>query len=270
MEITALIDNKTFRQINLPSNQIKPQHGISYYIETTNHKIIFDTGCDDQFIKNAKTLGINLELVDIVIISHGHADHTGGLLSFLKINNTAKIYIRHQATNKKALKIGPFRLNIGVDSRLFDKVQIAWVDKKLFAIDEELTLVSNPETLYKLPSGNKRLFHYDGQWAHDPFADEQSLIIKNCKTTLVTGCSHRGILNILESAKKITEIDYVIGGFHLIHATYSNAELNQFAQNLSKQNIKFYTGHCTGGYYSKLKSLYHDLEYLATGQTIKL
>ncbi|WRK55771.1 MBL fold metallo-hydrolase [Coprobacillaceae bacterium CR2/5/TPMF4] len=70
------------------------EHGLSFYIETKKHKILMDTGASDAFIKNATQLGIDLKQVDIVVLSHGHYDHSGGILSFVKINPNATIYIQ--------------------------------------------------------------------------------------------------------------------------------------------------------------------------------
>ena len=73
------------------------EHGLSFYIETENHKLLLDTGATDAFLDNAIVLGIDLKKVDTVIISHGHYDHTGGLLAFTAINPSAKIYIQKAA-----------------------------------------------------------------------------------------------------------------------------------------------------------------------------
>ena len=90
MRIVSLIDNISER------NDIASEHGLSFYIETANHKILFDLGASTLFSKNAKTLGIDLALVDTVIISHGHYDHGGGLKHFMTINQKAKIYIKKE------------------------------------------------------------------------------------------------------------------------------------------------------------------------------
>ena len=91
MRIVSLVDNISER------SDIGSEHGLSFYIETTNHKILFDLGASALFSKNAEILGIDLELVDTVIISHGHYDHGGGLKHFMTINQKAKIYIKKEA-----------------------------------------------------------------------------------------------------------------------------------------------------------------------------
>jgi len=88
MKIIALVENTT------KDKNLKPKHGLSVYIETLKHKILFDLGSDDTFIYNAQKLGIDLAEIDTVVLSHGHYDHGGGLLSFLKVNaNPKSIYI---------------------------------------------------------------------------------------------------------------------------------------------------------------------------------
>ena len=69
------------------------EHGLSLYVETPRHKLLFDTGGSAAFADNAAKLGVDLSQVDICVISHGHNDHGGGLAKFLELNSTAPIYI---------------------------------------------------------------------------------------------------------------------------------------------------------------------------------
>lgn len=78
MKITTLIENAH------ASGNLISEHGLSLYIETKKHKILFDTGQSNAFILNAEKLNIDLKQVDIVIISHGHYDHIGGLIHFFE------------------------------------------------------------------------------------------------------------------------------------------------------------------------------------------
>ena len=87
MKITALVENTT------KTEGFEAEHGLSLYIETNKHNIIFDMGQSDLFLKNAGKLGINLENVDIAILSHGHYDHSGGLGAFLELNKIAPVYL---------------------------------------------------------------------------------------------------------------------------------------------------------------------------------
>jgi 7,8-dihydropterin-6-yl-methyl-4-(beta-D-ribofuranosyl)aminobenzene 5'-phosphate synthase len=101
MKISVLCENTTKKE------NILSEHGLSLFIETEKHKILFDMGQSDAFLKNAKTLGIDLSTVDIAILSHGHYDHGGGLRAFLEYNEKAlqaldKINVSQE--RKQALK----------------------------------------------------------------------------------------------------------------------------------------------------------------------
>lgn len=90
MKITALVENES-------SCELKAKHGLSLYIETKHHRILFDLGPNQTLFQNAKKKKIDLTTVDIVIISHGHTDHGGALRKFLNINKKARIYIQKDA-----------------------------------------------------------------------------------------------------------------------------------------------------------------------------
>lgn len=80
IKIIVLLENTT------KSANLKCKHGLSLYIETESHKILFDFGPNDLFLKNAEVLGVDIAAVDMAVISHGHVDHCGGLKYFLEKN----------------------------------------------------------------------------------------------------------------------------------------------------------------------------------------
>ena len=71
--------------------------GLSQYIETPKHKIVFDMGPDGGFIQNAKKLGVDLAAVDVAVLSHGHSDHGGGLRAFCEVNSQADVLVHPDA-----------------------------------------------------------------------------------------------------------------------------------------------------------------------------
>ena len=73
------------------------EHGLSFYMETEHHKLLLDFGASDATLANAKTLGIDLTQVDLAVLSHGHYDHSGGILPFAQINPSAEIYLQKTA-----------------------------------------------------------------------------------------------------------------------------------------------------------------------------
>lgn len=84
------------RILNLVENEegvpgCEEVHGLSFYVETQNHKLLFDTSPSEVVLRNAERLGVDLTAVDTVILSHGHYDHSGGIMAFTSINPNAKI-----------------------------------------------------------------------------------------------------------------------------------------------------------------------------------
>ncbi|MBR7146496.1 MAG: MBL fold metallo-hydrolase, partial [Oscillospiraceae bacterium] len=90
MKVVTLLENTT-------CGDLRCEHGLSLYIETKKHKILFDSGASDAFFENAKALGVDLTAVDIAFLSHAHNDHCGGLAHFCELNKTAKVYMQKEA-----------------------------------------------------------------------------------------------------------------------------------------------------------------------------
>lgn len=267
---------KTLLENTRISKDFKKMHGLSLYIETTNHKILFDLGADSKFLKNAKKLGVDISSVDTVVISHGHFDHGGGLKHFLKHNKTAKIYIRDNAFENHYSRAFKMRLNIGLKKKYKNHPQVQLVSSNLI-IDDELTLITNVKRQNLNPLINSRFTIKKG--VLDDFSHEQNLIINdNGKSYLFCGCAHCGITNILCKAKGFARfpIKNVIGGFHLYYLVRNKQEDNNFinitAYMLKNENIDYYTGHCTGlNSYEQLKLTLGDrIKYISTGSVLEI
>ena len=272
MKVTALVENTT------KDKKLLTMHGLSLYVETANHKMLVDVGNEDLFLRNSKKLKVNIENIDIVIITHGHNDHGGGLKYFLQKNNKAKIYIQKSAFEQQYVKIKDNASYIGLDKSFMDNPQINLVDGDC-KIDDEVMLITKPKISEPVPSFNLSLFQkIDEKLTHDKFLHEQSVVIteKNI-VTLFAGCAHNGIMNIINAAKKKTggKIDYVVGGFHLYNPGLNLTkfdEAEKLAKNLSDLYAKIYTCHCTGiDAFEKIHDKLGDkIEYLYTGKTISL
>ena len=94
-KITTLVENCVY------GRKLQAEHGLSLYIETSEHRLLFDTGASDLFIRNARLLHIDLQKVDYLILSHGHSDHTGGLRHFLELNKQATVVCKREAFSPK-------------------------------------------------------------------------------------------------------------------------------------------------------------------------
>ncbi len=259
MKITVLAENTAINQ------NFKSEHGLSLQVEALTEKFLFDFGQSDLFLENANKLGVDLTHLDFSILSHGHYDHGNGIIPFLKINSQTKIYI-----NENAFKdyYNGTEKYIGIDKALKNHPQIQSVGDS-FEIKKGFWLYShnNLEKIQPIkPFGLKKL--ENGVFYDDDFVHEHYLLVEeNGKTYLFSGCSHKGILNILNWFKP----DFFIGGFHFSKIENKD-QLTEIALKLKEYPTKYYTCHCTGvEQYEALKSvLGNRLEYLSTGKVITL
>lgn len=250
MKVIVLSDNRS------ANPDYQTEHGLSVYVETSEYRYLLDTGASGLFIRNAAIAGIDLSLVDYVILSHGHSDHTGGLDAFLRINHSAKIIISDLALSQRLYsKRNGFReIGSSVDvRRVTDRMM--YVDG-LCAINNEARVFKLTETPFPTPLANSTL--YKGEPEHvqpDDFSHEIVVVIGNDKPFVFTGCAHKGLLNILHAVRTQlnTEPGIVFGGFHLVDSTPGQSyETTEAITSLADQLIheypdtRFFTGHCTG------------------------
>ena len=225
------------------------EHGLSVYIETEKHKILVDTGATAAFLANARIIGIDLNQVDTVILSHGHYDHGGGIPAFSKQNAHACIYIQRGA-------FGDFyhgERYIGIAKEIAALPQVRLLDGDC-RIDEELSVFTHVTGRRLWAKSNLQLKRrVEGLEVQDEFEHEQCLVItKGDKRVLLSGCAHNGILNILDRYREIygDMPHIVISGFHLMKkGEYSPEEeenIRQTTGELASFDTVFYTGHCTG------------------------
>lgn len=247
MKITVLVENSS--RID---NYLLAEAGLSLFIESENKNILFDCGYSSIFEQNAKQLGIDLENITDIIISHGHDDHTGGLIS-KSIGNSSTIFTAH--------------------TNIFDK-KFDIVDYSCPVSKEEL------ENRYKLNLTKKPIKISDKLWflgeiPNNPTKDiDDSAIVylSNKGLFIITGCSHSGIINIIKYAKKVTGINKIygiIGGLHLIDK--SEDEINDIGLFLKDQKIEYLAPiHCCNLKSKIILSKYIDIEEVCTGDIIEV
>lgn len=258
MKITALTENTSSR------TDIKSEHGLSLYIETDDLRILFDMGQTDAFAENAEKLGIDLSSVDIAVISHGHYDHGGGLKRFLEINRTAPVYVHRDAFLPHYNGTEKY---IGLDLTLRDSPRMIFTDGET-PIGDSLTLFSCNEKDRLLPIDSAGLTEKDGEsFIPEDFRHEQYLLIEEKdKRVLVSGCSHKGIIDIVNWFRP----DALIGGFHFSKRPLDNS-LKRDAEALNETEAEFYTCHCTGVEQFEFMEKYMTrLSYLSAGQSVEL
>ena len=250
MKLVTLLENTAC------APKFRCAHGLSLYLETPKHRILFDAGPNGDFAANADALGVDLSRVDIAILSHGHSDHSDGLLTFFERNDHAKVYVRPAAWEGYYAQGPDSAAYIGLDPALEGcRHRFVPVEGSL-AIDDELTLFPAEGAFPTMDTGARLKWKNPaGDLVPDTFGHEQDLLISaEGKTVLVAGCAHRGIVNIRRTAERLTgrAVDAVVGGFHLFQLDpeqeSSGKLLRTIGEALLPGETVYYTGHCTGAY----------------------
>lgn len=257
MKITALLENTTERA------DMQIEHGLSLYIQTQRHNILFDMGQTDLFYTNAKTLGIDLAKVDFAVLSHGHYDHGGGLLKFLEINDHAKVYLHKDAFLPHYNGSEKY---IGLDASLLSHPRLVFTEDSQ-TIDEGVQLFScndKPRRTGTILSGLTE--KVGDTFIADDFRHEHYLLLsEQGKKVLISGCSHKGILDIT----KWFSPDLLVGGFHFSKYPLGE-ELQAAAKELASYPTEFYTCHCTGkAQFDFMRAYMPKLQYISCGQTLE-
>jgi len=195
MKITVLVENQIG---HAAAKTCFAEWGLSFFIEINNHKILFDSGHTDIYKRNAKNLNIDLQETNFIVLSHHHWDHAGGLRF-------------HDFETRKKLIIHPEILE-----------KLSDTDAERLLTDFSITTTKSPlefsKDIFYLGEIPRITPFEKGLYKGKTISDDSAIAIKSEKGVIVvTGCSHSGIANICEYAKKVTGQDLyaVIGGFHL-------------------------------------------------------
>ena len=270
MKISILADNRT-----LENKRFRTEHGLAVLLQTANRQILLDTGASDAFLLNAEQMGIDLSAVDYVFLSHGHADHTGGLSAFLQVNKKAKVIVSAAAVN------GSFLSSKGALHCITAKWPQDEMEGRTMYIgqteelSEGLGIIASIPQNHPLPKGDRNLLiKKDGKYYPDTFDHEMALYVDGF---LFTGCAHNGLENILDACP--WPVSVVLGGFHLLDSQGENTyeteeELKRLAGMLAAKYPKtsFYTSHCTGdNAFQTLKSIMGEhLQHFYCGEQFEI
>lgn len=252
MELKVLIDNNT-----IIDRYFFGEPGVSYLITDDDTKVLFDVGYSDLFIQNAKKMNETLMDVNYIVISHGHNDHTGGLVPLAKLYSEARaegincqgptVIAHPEAFAYKECSGGEIGsvLDVKKVGKYFDSCltnKPLWITDKLVFLGE-IERTNNFENIE--PIGQCE--HHDSM-RDDYVKDDSALVYKSTNgLVIITGCSHAGICNIIEYAKKACgeeRVVDVIGGFHLLEPSLLQSEgtLNYFKE---QEINNIHPCHCT-------------------------
>ncbi len=274
LKITILVENT----VGIPSGLLA-EWGLSMLLDFGDERILFDAGEQGNLISNAQILGHDLRLIDRVILSHGHYDHTGGLYKFLQYRGTIPVYAHPDLfTGHYGRRLeGQEDRYIGVPYR---QKQLESVGAKFHWHSELLELSPGlwlsgeilRESLFERL--DDRLVQLEGGNAvQDSIKDDLSLFyVTDQGLIIVLGCAHSGLVNIVEHAKKVTgesKVRAIIGGTHLGPAT--SEQQQQTMDYLRGLNLECLApNHCTGlDMVSKLATEFPSaFNWAITGKTL--
>ncbi len=252
MKITFLSDNKT------ENSACTAEWGLSVFIESCGHKVLFDVGASPIFAENARNLGVDLKEAEAVVISHGHYDHTEGMEAFCGINGKAPIYI-HKKAISEAYGIdqsgGIEDENCGIRwSEQFTESIMPRINftEDVVKINDRMTIVGNTKPLEEYPMTDKfyrPAKNREDKFLEDPMDHEQFLVVKEPKGLYVfSGCSHVGMMAVINRVSEMfpdEKIVALIAGMHLY--PLSKEEKRKVVDSICNLGIeKIFPVHCTG------------------------
>jgi 7,8-dihydropterin-6-yl-methyl-4-(beta-D-ribofuranosyl)aminobenzene 5'-phosphate synthase len=226
LSLAVLVDNTT-----LGDHDYYGEAGLSFLLETAGKKVLFDTGLSGLFLSNATKMGIEVLDVNILVLSHGHIDHTGGLFALAR-------YLAHAAPEGRQPRVPELithprcfwqkekegRKNGSAVSEEEARRQFALTlsDRPVWITDNLVFLGEIPRkfAIERTDPGRRMLHRPDGKTEPDELLDDSALAYRSDEgLVIITGCSHAGICNITEYAREVCgeqKVRDIIGGFHLI------------------------------------------------------
>ncbi len=247
LKITILVDNRA-------QDGLIPEHGFSLWIDTGPTRILFDTGQGPALVENAAKIGIDLGQTDILALSHGHYDHTGGIPHVLQASRKAKLFChagvvqpRYALRNGTAKSIRIPKASMATINKLSEE-NLQWVSRaRLISKDTGLTGPIPRETTYE-DTGGPFFLDSEGRRA-DLIEDDLALWIRTSHGLVVcVGCCHAGIVNTLNHVFRVSgtnKLYALIGGFHLMNANKERLERTMAALRSFAPEMVI-PSHCTG------------------------
>jgi len=238
------------------------QHGVSFLLEGMNQgnmkRILVDVGQNSNALpSNMRTMGISPSIIDTIVLTHCHYDHTQGIAEVLrKIGKKDVQVIAHPSIFRLHFVTLPYPRHVGIMSS-DSKTEIEKAGGSLHLTKDPFVIMPGIMTTGEV----KRQSDFEevrielktmenGMVVDDLMLDDISVIanVKEKGLVIITGCSHAGIINIANQAIEVSgvnRIEGIIGGLHLVEA--SDAVIKRTVDELSKLNLGWISaGHCTG------------------------
>jgi 7,8-dihydropterin-6-yl-methyl-4-(beta-D-ribofuranosyl)aminobenzene 5'-phosphate synthase len=231
------------------------EHGFACFVETPSGRWLFDTGRGESLLPNLETLGLPLSALDGIILSHGHNDHTGGLLPLLKLIGPRSVHAHPEVFSDRSWQGQHERRNISLPYTRVE-LEAAGAD---FCFHRDCTTIApgiyfSGEIKRTNPSetGDPHLVcpaDTPGNWSADPFIDDAALAIETVRgLVILLGCAHAGMINTIEHFRNMLKpkrIHAIVGGSHLGPA--GDGQFNATLDYLGSLSVdRIGLSHCTG------------------------
>lgn len=247
MKLQILVDNV--------ANAAQGEWGFSAFIEADGRRLLFDVGASGLFLQNAQTLGVDLLKLDYVVLSHGHWDHTWGLDALVKYymkNTKAKrpALVAHPQAFERTFNPKGDENGVLLDLSTLEGRLPLRLSREPVWLTERLLWLGQVERVYDFenikPKGTRLIGALRGP---DLAPDDSALAYRSADgLVIIAGCSHSGICNIIEQARRLTgetRVVDIVGGTHLLQPTHKQMEATvEYIQRLSLAAL--HPGHCTG------------------------
>ncbi len=243
LKLTVLVDNNTY--IN---QYYLGEPGACYYIEDGDERILLDTGYSNIAGKNARKMGIDLSTLTKIVFSHGHNDHTGGLEFLQNEYDLSNVEIISHPDTWKAKRYDADRIGAAFTEQEVGKISHLTLTKEPMRLSEHLYFLGEIPTVCDFEPRVALGEQEEGQgFCEDYVMDDSALAyLGEDGVFIITGCSHSGICNIIEQAKRVCgtqTVAGVIGGFHLFQV---NERVEKTIDYFEKSGIRrLYPCHCT-------------------------
>ena len=244
------------------------EHGLSLLVQTQgdqgSHTIIFDVAHDpDSVIDNSERMLLDLSPVEAIVLSHGHMDHTGGLLAVLEFMGANELpVVTHpamfQVRGWREPEVADSRMEVPPPNPSPAEIEAAGaviteaIAPYLMCNDTILVTGEVPRITDFEPGLPNEWVLENGQWRLDPrVVDDRSIVmhVQGRGLVVVAGCAHAGIVNTLEYARELTGVERVaaiIGGFHMA-GKYFEPNIPKTVQAIQQLNPDLLVpSHCTG------------------------